>query len=54
MKRVRVSIRAHTDAKLTQAQLEELATKLAGKRRELAAKLARWLLLSTLRGSHKG
>jgi DnaK suppressor protein len=34
-----VSIRAHADATLTQAQLEELAGKLADKRHELAAKL---------------
>ena len=37
--RSRVSIRAHADAKLTQAQLEELASNLADKRYELAAKL---------------
>jgi RNA polymerase-binding transcription factor len=35
----RVSIRAHADAELTQAQLEELANNLADKRRELAATL---------------
>ena len=34
-----MSIRAHADAKLTQAQLEELASNLADKRYELAAKL---------------
>jgi len=34
-----VSIRAHTDAELTQTQLEELANNLADKRRELAATL---------------
>ena len=34
-----MSIRAHADATLTQAQLEELAGKLADKRHELAAKL---------------
>jgi DnaK suppressor protein len=34
-----VSIRAHTDAKLTQAQLEKLASLLADKRHELTAKL---------------
>ena len=37
--RSRVSIRAHADAKLTQAQLEELASNLADKRYELVAKL---------------
>jgi DnaK suppressor protein len=35
-----VNIGAHTDANLTQTQLEELASKLADKRHELAAKLA--------------
>ncbi len=34
-----MSIRAHADAKLTQAQLEELARNLADERHELAAKL---------------
>ena len=34
-----MSIRAHADAKLTQAQLEELASNLADKRYELVAKL---------------
>jgi DnaK suppressor protein len=34
-----VSIRAHADAKLTQTQLEDLASNLANKRRGLAAEL---------------
>ena len=36
----RMSVRAHPDAALNQAQLEALASKLADKRNELAAKLA--------------